>query len=55
MVPDQQLKMKTMRTLTLKVKEQGSKETKIFSVIKEIGVELSAYHGGSLNGKDIKR
>ena len=53
MVLDQQLKLKTMRTL--KVKEQGSFETKIFSVLKEIGVELSAYHGGKLNGKDIKK
>jgi hypothetical protein len=24
-------------------------------VSKEIGVELSSYHGGSLNGKDIKK
>ena len=53
MVSDQQLKLKAMRTL--KVKDQGSIETKIFSVLKEIGVELSAYHGGSLNGKDIKK
>jgi hypothetical protein len=53
MVSDHQLKLKTMRTL--KVKDQGSIETKIFSVLKEIGVELSAYHGGSLNGKDIKK
>ena len=53
MVSDHQLKLKTMRTL--KVKEQGSIETKIFSVLKEIEVELSAYHGGSLNGKDIKK
>ena len=44
MVLVQQLKLKAMRTL--KVKEQGSIETKIFSVLKEIGVELSAYHGG---------
>ncbi len=53
MVSDQQLKLKAMRTL--KVKDHGSIETKIFSVLKEIGVELSAYHGGSLNGKDIKK
>ena len=44
MVSDQQLILKAMRTL--KVKEQGSIETKIFRVLKEIGVELSAYHGG---------
>ena len=53
MVSDHQTKLKAMRTL--KVKDQGSIETKIFSVLKEIGVELSAYHGGSLDGKDIKK
>jgi len=53
MVSDQQLKLKTMRTL--KVKEQGSIVTKIFSVLKEIGVALSAYHGRNLNVKDIKK
>ena len=30
-------------------------ETNVFKVLKEIGVELSSYHGGSLNGKDIKK
>ncbi len=44
MVSDQQLKSKTMRIL--KVKAQGSIETKIFSALKEIGVELSSYHEG---------
>jgi hypothetical protein len=53
MVTDQQLKLKTMRTS--KVKDQQSIETKIFKVLKEIGVELSSYHGGGLNGKDIKK
>jgi hypothetical protein len=53
MVSDQQLKLNAIRTL--KVKDQGSIEMKIFSVLKEIGVVLSAYHGGSLNGKDIKK
>ena len=53
MVSDQQLKLKTMRTL--KVKEQGSIVTKIFSVLKEIGVALSAYHGRNLNVKDRKK
>jgi len=38
-----------------KVKRPDSIETKIFKVLKEIGVELSAYHGGSLNGKDIQK
>jgi hypothetical protein len=38
-----------------KVRGQQSIETKVFKVLKEIGVELSSYHGGSLNGKDIKK
>jgi hypothetical protein len=38
-----------------KVRKQQSIETKMFRVLKEIGVELSSYHGGSLNGKDIKK
>ncbi len=37
------------------MRAQGSIETKMFSVLKEIGVELSSHHGGSLNGKDIKK
>jgi hypothetical protein len=40
---------------TNKTKIQQSIETKIFKVLKEIGVELSSYDGGSLNGKDIKK
>ena len=50
---NQQNKLKAMRTA--KVKEPDSIETKMFKVLKEIGVELSSYHGGSLNGKDIKK
>ena len=53
MLRDQMEKLKTMRTS--KVKDQQSIETKIFRVLKEIGVELSSYHGGSLNGKDIRK
>ncbi len=53
MVTDQQLKLKTMRTS--KVKDQQSIETKIFKVLKKIGVELSSYHWASLNGKDIRK
>jgi hypothetical protein len=49
---DQQLKLKGMQAA--KVKDQKSIETSMSKVSKEIGVELSAYHGGSLNGKDIK-
>ena len=50
---DQQNKLKLMRKA--KVKEPDSIETKMFKVMKEIGVELSSYHGGSLNGKDIAK
>jgi hypothetical protein len=53
MLTDQKLKLKTMRTS--KVKDQQSIEKKIFKVLEEIGVELSSYHGGSLNGKDIRK
>jgi hypothetical protein len=49
----QQGKLKEMRRT--KVRGQLSIETKVFRVLKEIGVELSSYHGGSLNGKDIKQ
>jgi hypothetical protein len=28
---------------------------KMFKLLKKIGVELSSYHGGSLNGKEIKK
>jgi hypothetical protein len=41
---DQQNKLKTMRTL--KVRAHDSIETKMFSVLKELGVELSSYMGG---------
>ena len=30
-------------------------EEKMFEVLREIGVELTHYHGGSLNGKDVKK
>jgi hypothetical protein len=39
----------------VKVKEPDSIETKMFKVPKRIGMELSSYHGSSLNGKDIKK
>ena len=38
-----------------KGKTEDSIDTKLFKVLKEIGVELSSYHGGSLNGNDIKK
>jgi hypothetical protein len=50
---NQQNKLKTMRTS--KVRAHDSIETKMFSVLKELDIELSSYHGGSLNGKDIKK
>ncbi len=50
---DQQLKLKGMQAA--KEKQEGSVDTKLFKVLKEVGVELSSYHGGSLNGKDIKK
>jgi hypothetical protein len=46
-------KLKQIRSA--KVKAPDSIETKIFKVLKTIGVELSSYHGGTLNGKDIKK
>ena len=50
---DQQLKLKAIETV--KGKTEHSVETKMFKLLKKIGVELSSYHGGSLNGKDIKK
>jgi hypothetical protein len=50
---DQQLKLKVMQTA--KGKKEHSVERKMFKMLKDIGVELSSYHGGSLNGKDIKK
>jgi hypothetical protein len=37
------------------VRAHDSIETNMFSVLKELDVELSSYRGGSLNGKDIKK
>ncbi len=50
---DQQLKLKVMQTA--KGKKEHSVERKMFKMLKDIGVELSSYHGKSLNGKDIKK
>jgi len=36
-------------------KSTTSHETKLLNVLKKIGVGQSSYHGGSLNGKDIKK
>jgi hypothetical protein len=47
---------KNLRALqSSKAKFATSLETKMFKVLKKIGVEQSSYHGGSLNGKDIKK
>jgi len=48
---DQQLKLKAIETAKGKI--EYSIETKIFKLLKNVGVELSSYHGVSLNGKDI--
>jgi hypothetical protein len=53
MLSDQLDKLKKIRSV--KVKAPDSIETKLFKVLKTIGVELSSYHGGSINGKDIKK
>jgi len=50
---DQQLKLKAIETA--KGKTEYSIEMKMFKLLKNVGVELSSYHGGSLNGIDIKR
>ncbi len=50
---EQQLKLKVIQTA--KGKKEHSVESKMLNVLKKIGVELSSYHGGSLNGKDIKK
>ncbi len=52
-LPEQQSKLKEI--CQAKVRGQQSIETKLFRVLKEIGVELSSYHGESLNRKDIKK
>jgi len=36
-------------------KSSESLESKLMKVLKTIGVQLTRYHGGSLNGKDIKK
>jgi hypothetical protein len=40
---------------TAKGKKEHSIESKMSKMLKYIGVELSSYHGGSLNGKDTKK
>jgi hypothetical protein len=38
-----------------KATSANSLESEVFKILKGIGVEQSSYHGGSLNGKDIKK
>jgi hypothetical protein len=38
-----------------KATSANSLELEVFKILKGIGVEQSSYHGGSLNGKDIKK
>ncbi len=40
-------------TQSAKAKKHNSIETKMFKVLREIGVKLASYHGVGLNGKDI--
>ena len=46
---EQQAKLKEMHRE--KVRGQQSIKTKVFRVLKEIGVKLSSYHGGELEWK----
>ena len=50
---DMKKAMKGFRSVRKKSAE--SLESKLMKVLKRIGVQLSRYHGGSLNGKDIKK
>jgi hypothetical protein len=52
-VTEQLDKLKQIRSA--KVEAPNSIKTKMFQVLKTISVELNSYHGGSLNGKDIKK
>jgi hypothetical protein len=40
---------------TAKGKTEHSVERKMFQTLKDIGVEMSSYHGQLLNSKDIKK
>jgi hypothetical protein len=46
-------KLKKVRST--KINSPYSIETKMFKILKTISVELSLYHGGSLNSKDIQK
>ena len=49
-------KEKVLQSLrSSKATSTSSLESQVFKILKGIGVEQSSYHGGSLNGKDIKK
>ena len=49
-------KEKVLQSLrSSKATSPSSLESQVFKILKGIGVEQSSYHGGSLNGKDIKK
>ena len=50
---DMKKKLTTFRSVRKRSSE--SLESQLMKVLKTIGVELQRYHGGSLNGKDIKK
>jgi hypothetical protein len=50
---EQQTKLNEMQKV--KARGQASVEMKVCRVLKEIGVQLISYHGGSFNGKDIEK
>jgi hypothetical protein len=52
---EQQKNLHVLQLQSSKAKSAASLETKLFKVLKEIAVEQSSYHAGSLNGKDIKK
>ena len=47
---------KQLRTFRSNRRKSGEGlESKMFKLLREIGVKLTHYHGGSLNGKDIRK
>ena len=50
-----EMKKKLTSFRSVRKRASDSLESKLFAVLKKIRVELAAYHGGSLTGKDIKK
>ncbi len=50
-----QMRKKLTAFRSVRKRSSDGLESKMFSVLKSINVELTSYHGGSLNGKDIKK